>query len=282
MADTIPKKEQSLTGPKTAPAKKAPAKKAPAKAAPGKAVAKVTPKKSAPISDFTPAKAKALTEKIKKSATTTFEDITKAYAGRIWLALDCKSWDEYVDKHYEGVAFALPREKKKQAIQSLAAAGMSSRAIAAATDVSQSTAARAGSKVTDPAPAESNDSRVSGATGDVIDVPPEDITELSDGENAPEAEGRTVQGKDGKNYTVTAKEPVVVNVVSVARNLSKELDNVRIRLESLFSREDYEENKVAVQGTLETAVGDIIDSLVEEFADLISERIPQPEPEPAV
>lgn len=239
-----------------------------AKKTAGKAVAKQEPK-----SDFTPTQASKLTEKIKRGATTTYEDIQKAYLGRIWLALDCKSWDEYLDKHYEGLALALPREKKKEAVQSLAAAGMSSRAIAAATGVSQSTAARQSAKVTDPAPKspESNDS-----PDNVIDIDPKDITEIKDGD-----EQRRL-GADGKSYpaSMPPREPVTVEIVSAAKSIAKDMDVVRIRLDSLFSREDYEDAKVLVQEALVTSVGDFLDTIVEEFEDLVGERAPQVEPEP--
>lgn len=256
VAGQVPTKEQTATGPKKATPKKATTK----------AVAKAT--KPEEKSDFTPTKAKALTDKIRKAADSTWEDIKKAYLGRIWLALDCKTWDEYVDKHYEGVPLSLPREKKKEAMQSLASAGLSSRAIAAATGVSQSTAARA---VTDAAPksAESNDSPP------VIDIDPADITEVEGDE------GRTVVGQDGKQYPATQKEgKAPINIVSVARGIAKSIELVRIDLDHLFSREDYEENQVDVQGTLEPQVSDLLDTLVGEFADLVSERASEPEPEP--
>lgn len=262
MAGQIPPKNQSATGPKPT----GPKPKTTTRRKPGTAVAKVT--KPEDKSDFTPAKAKALTEKIKKGATTTYEDITKAYAGRIWIALGHKTWDEYCDKHFDGVPLALPREKKKQAIQSLASAGMSTRAIAAATDVSQRTAARA---ITDPAPGESNGSP------EVIDA---EVVDVKD-----EPESREVKGKDGKTYNVTPseKKEVVVNVVSVARAVAKELDSVRIRLDALFSRDDYEEAMVAVQGTLETAVSDFLDTIADDFIDLlrgvVAEKEPESEPE---
>jgi hypothetical protein len=261
--------------PKTAVAKRAPAKKTPSKA-----VAKVT--KPEDKSDFTPAQAQKLTERIRKNTEGVFEDVKKAYLGRIWIALGHKTWDEYLDKNYEGIALPLPREKKREALQSLAAAGFSSRAAAAATGVGHATAARHG-KVTDPAP-------VSNETPDVIDVPPHDITELSDGaseftpEGTSQPEEQRRQGADGKSYPASQspREPVLVNIVSLARTLAKDLDNLRIRLDHLFARDDYSENKVDVQGTLETAVGDFIDTIVEEFADLVRERAPEEEPELAV
>lgn len=246
-----------------------------AKRTASKAVAKPAEK-----SDFTKAQATKLTEKIKKGAETTFEDIKKAFLGRIWLALGHKSWDEYLDAHYEGVPLALPREKKKEAVQSLTAAGMSSRAIAAATGISQSTAARQGKKVADPKPSgESSDS----GDSNVIDIDPKDITEVKDGDGLDEFKGEERrQGADGKSYPASqpAREPVVVEIVSAAKAIAKDLDSVRIRLDSLFSRDDYEAEKVKVQEALVTSVGDIFDTLFEEFTDLVTERAPQVEPEP--
>jgi hypothetical protein len=180
--------------PKSTPTKRTPAKKA----APGKAVAKVA--KPEEKSDFTPAEAKKLTARIKKNTEGVFEDIKKAYLGRIWIAMGHKSWDEYLDKNYEGVPLALPRERKKEALQSLAAAGFSSRAAAAATGTSQRVAARAAAearnRVTDPAP-----SGEPNGSPEVIDVPPEDITEVPDGasESTPEAEEQRRIGADGKS-----------------------------------------------------------------------------------
>jgi hypothetical protein len=234
--------------------------------------------------DVTKARATQLTKRIKDSHVNTWKLLAEAAKGRAWKALGYKNWNEWRDKEFSDLPI-LPRDKRKEAVASLAKDGLSVRAISDITGASKSqvdrdrAAALGLSQPTVPNGTVKKDDNV-------IDIPASDITEVPDGgggesgEGASDPEPTPTIGRDGRvtDTTNIGKTPTVINVVSVARTIANELANVRIRLDSLFAREDYEENKVDVQGTLETAVGDIIDTLVEEFADLISERMPEPEP----
>ena len=66
----------------------------------------------------------------------------KAFQGRAWVALGYESWDSYCDAEFDGGRLQLPREQRREVVASLAEAGMSTRAIAAATGMSHMTAAR--------------------------------------------------------------------------------------------------------------------------------------------
>lgn len=261
--------------------KKTAAKTAPKKAAPSKAVAKVDKDKLP--TDLTVAKAKALTAKIKKGIGTTWQDLAQAAEGRAWKVLGHKNWQDWLETELGDVPILLmPKEKRKEAVKDLKGKGFSVRAIADITRASKSQVDRdideIEGRTTVPNGTVKDD-------GNVIDIPPGDISEEPDEE--PDEDGAPVTQitRDDRPQDTTniGRKPTVVNVVSVARTLSKDLDNVRIRLESLVARDDYADNKVDVQGTLETAVGDFIDTLAEDFDDILRERAAslfQTEPEP--
>lgn len=285
MAGQIPNHKGPVQ--KTGATKKTAPRKAPAKkAAPSKAVAKKVDKLD---TDLTPAKAKALTAKLHKGATDVVTMVKQAYLGRVWIAMGHKTWDEWIDKHFEGIPLALPREKRKATVNTLAQSGLSTRAIAAATGESQSTISRdikdqvATATASGTGQVSQNDSPANGQAKDdnVIDIPPKDVVEINEpdpdgGEQEPGTEpgtedARPVTGLDGKSYPATgSKTPTVVNVVSVARTLAKDLANLTVRFGALYDREDYEENKVDVDKTLQQSIDD--------FATEIGDRLPEPEP----
>jgi hypothetical protein len=68
--------------------------------------------------------------------------ITEAYAARDWLALGYPTWDAYCDAEFRGRRLALPREERAAVVGSLRDAGMSTRAIATATGISEATVRR--------------------------------------------------------------------------------------------------------------------------------------------
>jgi hypothetical protein len=230
---------------KAAPAKKAPAKKAPAKKAPGKAVAKVVDK-----GDFTPARAKAHTEKIKKAADSTIDLLHDAWKGRIWLALGLKTWDAYLDQEFSETPLALPREKRKATVVSLTERGWSTRAISAATGESQSTISRDVKEGLSQNDSVAKDDNVIDA--EVVDAP--------EGE-APQQESRTTIGLDGKERPVAAnqgREPAPVNVVSAAKKIKTKLEAVTFDLGELYDHSEYEANMVAVDKVLAQAFDDFV------------------------
>lgn len=87
--------------------------------------------------------ARTLTDRIKIAVEGTWQMIQEAYTSRAWAALGYDTWDSYVDAEFRTARLALPREEREETIQSLRSVGMSTRAIASATGLSQSTVARA-------------------------------------------------------------------------------------------------------------------------------------------
>lgn len=114
--------------------------------------------------------ARNLTDKIKAGTAALWELIKEAYASRAWASLGYSSWDDYCTQEFGTSRIRLPREERREVVSSMREIGMSTRAIASATGVSQKTASRELA-----AARESNDS--------------------------PEASYRPITGTDGKTYT---------------------------------------------------------------------------------
>lgn len=95
------------------------------------------------VTAMSPSDARALTESIRTSVDRVWDLITKAYTRRAWAVLGYPSWDVYCEREFSSTWFRLPRETRSEVVLSLRDAGLSTRAIAAATGVSQSTVQRA-------------------------------------------------------------------------------------------------------------------------------------------
>jgi hypothetical protein len=109
--------------------------------------------------------------------------IAAAYSGRVWIALDYSSWDAYCTAELDTDRVRIPRGERGDVIAHLRSAGMSVRAIAAATGTSVGTVARSvGSPVPSGTPAAANGDR---------DVP---------------MPAKTI-GTDGKTYVSSAPRP---------------------------------------------------------------------------
>lgn len=83
--------------------------------------------------------ARTLTDRIKVAVEGTWLLIQDAYTSRAWSVLGYASWDAYIEAEFAGTRLALPREERAETVQSLRQAGMSIRAISAATGVSVGT-----------------------------------------------------------------------------------------------------------------------------------------------
>jgi len=88
------------------------------------------------------AEARRLTDDIKGFVTFTWDLVQEAYVGRAWVALGYSSWDDYCELEFGTSRLRLPREERSEVVASLHEAGLSVRAIAAATGSSKSTVAR--------------------------------------------------------------------------------------------------------------------------------------------
>ncbi|MFA4050983.1 MULTISPECIES: winged helix-turn-helix domain-containing protein [Mycobacteroides] len=106
------------------------------------------------VTAMSPTDARALTESIRSSVDRVWDLIAKAYTQRAWAVLGYPSWDVYCEREFASTWFKLPRETRAEVVLSLRDSGLSTRAIAAATGVSQSTVQR---ELPAP-PTESNDS----------------------------------------------------------------------------------------------------------------------------
>lgn len=76
------------------------------------------------------------------SYLATLADIRSAWDRRDWVTLGYEDWDTYLDGEFSETRLRVPAEHRDKAISELRMAGMSSRAIAAAVNLSQATVAR--------------------------------------------------------------------------------------------------------------------------------------------
>lgn len=94
------------------------------------------------VSQFSPDEAQELTNELRADYGSLQVKISTAWRGRIWLALGYESWQDYLDEEFRDVSLRPPKELQEQVIAELRAAGMSTRGIASATDLSQPTVVR--------------------------------------------------------------------------------------------------------------------------------------------
>jgi hypothetical protein len=92
--------------------------------------------------DLSEAEARSLVDSIRVDVADLGDRIATAYVGRAWIALGYPSWDALCEAEFDGARLRIPREQRSGQVQSLAAAGLSTRAIASALGVSKDTAAR--------------------------------------------------------------------------------------------------------------------------------------------
>lgn len=111
-------------------------------------------------SKFSEAEARELTDELRSDYGSLQVKISTAWQGRIWLALGYDSWQDYLDNEFRDVSLRPPKDLEEQVISELRAAGMSTRGIASAVDISQTTVRRRlQGNLEDPqSPGESNDS----------------------------------------------------------------------------------------------------------------------------
>lgn len=94
------------------------------------------------VTEFTADEASEHTKKIRAWAEFGWQLIADAYQRRAWAALGYQTWDSYCNGEFPSVHLRLPREDRQQVVTSLRDAGLSTRAIAAATGLSKDTVNR--------------------------------------------------------------------------------------------------------------------------------------------
>lgn len=91
------------------------------------------------VATMTEAEAREITNRITTSIGVCWDLIKTAYLGRAWTALGYASWDDYTKAEFDEAHLRLPREERREAVASLRDAGLSIRAIAAATGIAPNT-----------------------------------------------------------------------------------------------------------------------------------------------
>ncbi|MEW2002662.1 hypothetical protein AB0365_07820 [Brevibacterium casei] len=132
-------------------------------------------------SKFSEAEARELTDELRSDYGSLQVKISTAWQGRIWLALGYDSWQDYLDNEFRDVSLRPPKDLEEQVISELRAAGMSTRGIASAVDISHPTVYR-----------RLRDAGVSNET-------PEDAARTGEPSDSP-AVPAPVIGLDGKSY----------------------------------------------------------------------------------
>lgn len=150
--------------------------------------------------DLTETAARELTDAIKQTVGIVWRQIERAYLGRAWVALGYGSWDDYCETEFDGARLRLPREERTMVVGSLRDAGMSTRAIAAATGMAQSSVVRelSGEPNGSPDP-----------DADIVDGGVVDVGEITH---------KPVTGADGKKYPATKSPTPRVDAI---RDLAK-------------------------------------------------------------
>jgi len=160
--------------------------------------------------------ARALTDRIKVGVEAIWELIKQAYTERAWAALGYESWDDYCTREFGTARLRLPREERAEVVASLRESGLSQRAIASATGLSQDTVRRdlsAGERFRSPEPEPEPVDEVDedGLTEELIEA---ELPPLPEGymnlPPQPAPAPKPIIGIDGKTYNpkpATPKEP---------------------------------------------------------------------------
>lgn len=83
--------------------------------------------------------ARELTDRIRTHLEVACELIKQAFTSRAWAALSYATWDDYCASEFDNSRVRIPREDRAEVVASMREIGMSTRAIAAATGLSQRT-----------------------------------------------------------------------------------------------------------------------------------------------
>ena len=88
------------------------------------------------------ADARALTVRIQATAEDLWQLVVVAYQGRAWEALGYPSWDAYCASEFKDMKIRLPKQDRREIVQTLRDHGLSLRAMASATGYDKHTIAR--------------------------------------------------------------------------------------------------------------------------------------------
>lgn len=154
------------------------------------------------IAEMTPDEARQVTDRIRTALGVAWELVADAYRRRAWAALGFESWDAYTSAEFGAARLKLPREERQEVVASLRDAGLSIRAIAAATGHDAATVHRDLARVANATPRPPEEDPATPSADDPSGVAPEST-------QAPEPASQppTIQGVDGKTYPTKAANP---------------------------------------------------------------------------
>lgn len=140
-------------------------------------------------------------------------DIADAYLAMDWNSLGYDTWDAYVEAEFIGPHLRLPRDERRELVGSLSKAGMSTRAIAAATGMGKSQIAEDISGVRKRTPdhdtqsnrTASSHASVKGIDGKTYTKPP--VSDLISNDQLAELNGNS------PSKTATSDDPIDAEVV---------------------------------------------------------------------
>ncbi|MGV0868738.1 helix-turn-helix domain-containing protein [Corynebacterium kalidii] len=129
--------------------------------------------------------AERLVQEIRVMDAELWGKMMDLYEGRAWIALGFSSWGELCDTEFKANNFRIPREDRREVVMSMRERGMSTRAIAAATNMSPRTVRREVDASGANAPVE-----ITGENGKTYRV----------GQSAATQEATAKQKKDSENF----------------------------------------------------------------------------------
>lgn len=192
-------------------------------------------------------------DRIKIAVEGAWQLIVESYRARDWESLGYATWDEMCTREFGTSRLRLPREERAETVQSLREAGLSLRAISAATGTSVNTVRKAAQvyQIDTPARGASgmDEFAVDTTTGEVLDDPWENGSPQAAeflGEPQPVVPPK-ITGIDGKTYTPPVKRaPYRKPLPDVARDAGYELRKAMERIERIVSDDRYQQNEKQV------------------------------------
>lgn len=201
--------------------------------------------------------ARRLTDRIKVAVEATWQLVIEAYESRAWAALGYPTWDDYCTREFGASRLRLPREERSEVVASLRDAGLSVRAIAAATGIGRDTVHRElapAAPVRNRTPAPADDDLIDAELADLA----EGLDEIVARPVTPVAEVTPTRttGTDGKSYprpgtkVTPPTKPRRPPLVDSALRAGSELRKAALRLERIVTDDRFPANRERVSTLL--------------------------------
>lgn len=202
------------------------------------------------ILSCSPDEARSITDRIKVAVEATWHLIAEAYQRGAWKALGYSSWDDYCTREFGTSRLRLPREERADTVQSLRDAGLSIRAIEAATGVTAKTIRKDIKQVREiPTPAKPLERET--VTPNFKKSAQGTAAQATPAAPVPDPGTAKVKGIDGKQYAATSKrEPRRTPLVDTAQQLGWEIRRAAEKLDRLSHDDRFNGNKEEVAARL--------------------------------